>query len=235
MSYIDDEMAYLMKNAGVDTIFLAIESGVKRVLHEIIKKPLAYERVKPTIELLHKNNIFVCAFFVFGLPGETDAERKENSHFIKDVEIDWSFFNYATPLRGSELFRQTKENNWVDKEYLKLGEVDMTDYILRVPGMNHEMIKKDVFEMNLDVNFVNNRRMRIGDYKTAIDSFEEVISRHPNQPFAHYYLAEALKKNKSNDDKRINLHLDKFNDIIIGDIQWKDTATKYKLRISECQ
>ena len=235
MSYIDDEMAYLMKNAGVDTIFLAIESGVKRVLHEIIKKPLAYERVKPTIELLHKNNIFVCAFFVFGLPGETDAERKENSHFIKDVGIDWSFFNYATPLRGSELYKQTKENNWVDKKYLELGEVDMTDYILRVPGMNHEMIKQDVFEMNLDVNFVNNRRMRVGDYKTAIDSFEEVISRHPNQPFAHYYLAEALEKNKSTDDKKINLHLNKFNDIIIKDNQWRETARKYNLKIKEIQ
>jgi radical SAM superfamily enzyme YgiQ (UPF0313 family) len=233
MSYIDDEMAYLMKNAGVDTIFLAIESGVKRVLHEIIKKPLAYDRVKPTIELLHNNNIFVCAFFVLGLPGETNEERKENANFIKDVGIDWAFFNYATPLRGSELYQQTKVNNWVDKKYLNLGEVDMTDYILRIPGMDHEMIKRDAFEMNLDVNFVNNRRMRIGDYKTAIDSFEEVISRHPNQPFAHYFLAKALEKSNIDEKNRIDFHLSLFNTIIKNDHDWRKIAERFNLAIKD--
>ena len=69
LSYIDQEMAYLMKSAGVDTIFLAIESGVKRVLNEIIKKPLSYNRIKPVISSLHANEIFVGSFFVLGLPG----------------------------------------------------------------------------------------------------------------------------------------------------------------------
>ena len=62
LSYIDQEMAYLMKSAGVDTIFLAIESGVKRVLNEIIKKPLSYNRIKPVISSLHANEIFVGSF-----------------------------------------------------------------------------------------------------------------------------------------------------------------------------
>ena len=38
--YIDDEMARLMKEAGFDTIPLAIESGSDYVLNKIIKKPL---------------------------------------------------------------------------------------------------------------------------------------------------------------------------------------------------
>lgn len=228
MSYIDEEMAYLMKAAGVDTIFLAIESGVKRVLQEIIKKPLAFDRVKPTIEILHKNDIFVCSFFVFGLPGERDDERRANREFILDVGIDWAFFNYATPLRGSELFRQCKENKWVDEKYLRLGEVDLTDYILQVPGMNPQSIKQDMFEMNLDVNFVNNRRVRIGDYKTAIASFEEVISRHEEQPFAHYFLADALEKSGADTQKAKN-HRKRFEEIISKDFEWETAAKKFKL------
>ena len=77
LSYIDEEMAVLMRKAGVDTIFLAIESGSKRVLKEIILKPIAFSRIKPTVDLLRDNGIFACAFFVIGLPGETDAEREE--------------------------------------------------------------------------------------------------------------------------------------------------------------
>lgn len=228
MSYIDEEMAYLMKAAGVDTIFLAIESGVKRVLQEIIKKPLAFDRVKPTIEILHKNEIFVCSFFVFGLPGERDDERKANRDFILDVGIDWALFNYATPLRGSELFNLCKENNWVEEKYLRLGEVDLTDYILRVPGMNPEDIKKDMFEMNLDVNFVNNRRIRIGDYKTAIASFEEVISRHEGQPFAHYFLADALQRN-GGENSKIIAHKNRYHEIIENEPEWAAAARKFDL------
>ena len=36
---------FLMKQAGVDTVYLAIESGSRRELRDIIKKPLAFERV----------------------------------------------------------------------------------------------------------------------------------------------------------------------------------------------
>ena len=47
--------------------------------------------------------------------------------------------------------------------------------------------------MNLDVNFVHNRRMQIGDYKTAAGSFEEVVERYGKHAFGHYFLAEAYK------------------------------------------
>ncbi len=231
MSYIDEEMAHLMKSAGVDTIFLAIESGVKRVLQEVIKKPLAFDRVKPTIKLLQEAGIFVGAFFVIGLPGERDEERLANRDFIIDSGIDWAFFNYATPLRGSELFRLCKENKWVEDRYLRLGEVDLTDYVIRVPGMDPDKIKSDMFEMNLDVNFVNNRRMRVGDYLTACSSFEEVISRHDGQPFAHYFLAKALEKIGA-DSQKIKRHQNRFLDIVASDHEWLNMAKKFSLEVA---
>ena len=231
MSYIDEEMASLMKSAGVDTLFLALESGVKRVLQEIIKKPIAFDRVKPTIELLHKHEIFVAAFFVFGLPGELDEERLQNREFIISSEIDWAFFNYATPLRGSELYRQSRANKWVDEKYLSLGEVDLTDYILRVPGMDPDRIKRDMFMMNLDVNFVNNRRMRIGDYRVARSSFEEVLDRHEGQPFAHYYLARCLEYQGGSDEK-IAHHISRFQALIHHDKEWYEAAEYFNLALA---
>src|SRR6185312_15808022 len=71
LSYIDEEMAHLMKNAGVDTIFLAIEHGSKRVLKEIIRKPISFSRIKPVIQTLQAEGIYCQGFFVIGLPGET--------------------------------------------------------------------------------------------------------------------------------------------------------------------
>ncbi|MFZ0720744.1 MAG: radical SAM protein, partial [Xanthobacteraceae bacterium] len=85
LSYIDEEMAAVMKAAGVDTLFLAIEHGSKRVLKDIIQKPIAYNRIKPTIALLQAAGIYCQGFFVIGLPGETRAEREET----RDAILDW--------------------------------------------------------------------------------------------------------------------------------------------------
>jgi hypothetical protein len=110
-----------------------------------------------------------------------------------------------------------------------LGEVDLTDYILRVPGMDPKSIKQDMFEMNLDVNFVNNRRMRINDYKTAIASFEEVISRHEEQPFAHYYLAKSIEKSSGNNETILK-HMNRYKEIISKDNEWAITCKKFGLK-----
>ena len=193
LSYIDEELAGLMKTAGVDTIFLAIEHGSKRVLKDIIHKPIAFNRIKPTIQLLQDAGIFTCAFFVIGLPGETRNERQETRDAIFDWGLDWAFFNYATPLRGSELFRLCKENKWIDEKYLPIGAIDMTEYVITAPGMDRQEIKETVFDMNLDLNFVNNHNLRKGNLSTAYQAFREVVDRHPGQPFAQYFLARCLE------------------------------------------
>ena len=48
LSYIDEEMAKILKRAGVDTLFLAIESGSERVLKEIIKNQFHFKNSATT-------------------------------------------------------------------------------------------------------------------------------------------------------------------------------------------
>lgn len=228
LSYIDEEMAALMKAAGVDTIFLAIEHGSKRVLKDIIKKPIAFSRIKPTVQMLQEAGIFACTFLVIGLPGETRAEREETRAAVYDWGVDWAFFNYATPLRGSELFRMCRDNGWIEEKYLPIGAIDMTDYVIRAPGMDAAEIKGTVFEMNLDLNFVNNSNLRRGNLTTAYRSFREVVSRHPGQPFAHYFLAQCMEE-MGVGQARIDKHYQAYRDIIAGSDTWRAAADKFGL------
>ena len=230
LSYIDEEMAGLMKKAGVDTIFLAIEHGSRRVLKDIIKKPIAFNRIKPTIQLLQNAGIFTCAFFVIGLPGETRDERRETRDAIFDWGLDWAFFNYATPLRGSELFRQCKENGWIDEKYLPIGAIDMTEYVITAPGMDRDEIKQAVFEMNLDLNFVNNNNLRKGNLKSAYQAFREVVERHPSQPFAQYYLGRCLEQMCASPAK-VDRHYKNYKNIIGTSKTWLDAARKFGLEL----
>lgn len=231
LSYIDEELAHLMKRAGVDTIFLAIEHGSKRVLKDIIRKPIAFKQIKPTVQLLQQAGIFVCAFFVIGLPGETRAERRETRDAIYDWGLDWAFFNYATPLRGSELFRQCKENKWIDEKYLPIGAIDMTEYVITAPGMDRDEIKRTVFEMNLDLNFINNHNLRTGNLPTAYQAFREVISRHPGQPFAQYFFAKCLESMGAGQAK-VDKHFQNYRDIIAASDTWRDAAVQFGLEVA---
>jgi len=230
LSYIDEELAGLMKAAGVDTIFLAIEHGSKRVLKDIIRKPIAFNRIKPTIQLLQDAGIFTCAFFVIGLPGETRNERQETRDAIFDWGLDWAFFNYATPLRGSELFRLCKENKWIDEKYLPIGAIDMTEYVITAPGMDRQEIKETVFDMNLDLNFVNNHNLRKGNLSTAYQAFREVVDRHPGQPFAQYFLAKCLEDMNAGKAK-IEKHYKNYQRIIQSSETWQGAAKKFGLEL----
>lgn len=232
MSYIDEEMAYLMRRAGVDTIFLAIESGSKRVLKEIIFKPIAFSRIKPTVEILQANGIFTCAFFVIGLPGETDAEREETRQFILDTGFDWAFFNYATPLRGSALFEQCKREGWLSPEHLRIGAIDMTDYVIKAPGIDKAALKRFMFDMNLEANFVKNRNLRDGNFELAATTFKEVINRHESQPFAHYFLAEAYTGMGPDYQRQAAAHDRRFIEITEADAEWAGHAERYGLDVS---
>jgi len=228
--FIDAELAGLMKAAGVDTIFLALESGSEHVLKNIIKKPIRLDRIKPIIDNLHQNDIFVQAFFINGFPGESDEDRQQTYDFIRSHNIDWSLFNYATPLRGTELYRQCVENGWIDDRHRGIGDVDMTDYIIRAPGIDPLRLEQHNYLMNLDVNFVHNYRMRIGDYATAIRCFEEVIDRHPTHAFAHYYLADAMQR-AGGDAAAIRHHYDAYLSALHNDPTWVEHARHFGLPV----
>jgi anaerobic magnesium-protoporphyrin IX monomethyl ester cyclase len=227
LSYIDEEMATLMRAAGVDTLFLAIEHGSRRVLKDVIRKPIAYNRIKPTIELLQTAGIYCQGFFVIGLPGETRAEREETRDAILDWGLDWASFNYATPLRGSELFRQCKANGWIEEKYLPIGAIDMTKYVIRAPGIDPAEIESFVFNTNLDVNFVHNRNMRIGNFEVARRAFKELVERLPGQAFAHYFLArcdDLLDGDGSASYRR-------YQQIVAESPVWREAAERFGLEI----
>lgn len=219
VAYIDEEMAYLMREAGMDTVYLAIESGSPDVL-KAMNKPLKLEQVKPVVDILREYGFYIHGFFVMGMPGETEKNRVETRDFLDFIDLDWAGLNMATPVRGSELYQQCLENGWIEKQ--RIEDIVDKKYIINIPGTDPAAIEEDVYKMNLDVNFVHNRRMRKRDWLTAARSFEEVIERYPDHAFAYYYLSQC--KNKLFNIGRAELG--KFHDICATNKIWKKRATE---------
>lgn len=218
VAYIDDEMAKLMKNAGMDTVCLAIESGSPYVLNKIMHKPLNLKKVKPVVQSLRKNDFWIQGFFVSGMPDETDEHRDETVKFIKEVGLDWSGFSLAVPSRGSELFKICIENGYIKKD-MAIDELGANKYIINTPEYSPEYVTRKTYFMNLDVNFVNNYRMKNGDYRIAANAFRDVLKRYPDHAFCYYYLSKALYT--LHEDQEAKLAMDKFHEIIEKDDAWK--------------
>ena len=191
VAFIDDELACLMKRAGLDTTYLAIESGSEYVLNKLIQKPLKLEMVKPAIEILRNYDFFIHGFFVMGMPGETSEHRQETYKFIKDIDLDWAGLNMATPVRGSKLYDDCLYNGWIKKQ--EISDIVDKAYIITANG-DPKKIEEEVYLENIEINFHHNRRMRIGDYKVAQKCFEEVLRRYHGHVWAKHYIQECKKR-----------------------------------------
>ena len=105
----------------------------------------------------------------------------------------------------------------------------MTDYVITAPGMDKAEIKQAVSEMNLELNFVNNHNLRIGNLDTAYRAFREVVERHPGQPFAQYFLGKTLIEMGA-PPAHAEAHFLKYREIIASSAIWRDAAEKFGLQ-----
>ncbi|MBF0371897.1 MAG: B12-binding domain-containing radical SAM protein [Alphaproteobacteria bacterium] len=112
---LDDEFLDLMQETGCVGLTVAIESGVQRVLDNIIDKPIRdVTRIPEMIENIRKRGIWVAANFVIGLPGETWQEIRATVHFAETCNADYVKFYLAVPLHGTRLFDMAKSMGVLD-------------------------------------------------------------------------------------------------------------------------
>ncbi len=103
---VDAELLALMHKAGCRLIHLGVESGSTSVL-EASGKAATKDDVYRGTRLIHEAGIETLAFFMFGLPGETGADREETIRFAIDLDPTYASFHFATPYPGSRLFEES--------------------------------------------------------------------------------------------------------------------------------
>jgi radical SAM superfamily enzyme YgiQ (UPF0313 family) len=222
---IDDEIGRLLKEGGVTTVQLAVESCSDYVLKEIINKPHEVSQVRTAKNILQKNGILVHAYIVLGLPGEMDEHRKESLKIIKEIGFDWVYFFIAAPIVGSRLYKLCVENNYLYEKNFKNHIVSKGS--IKAPGVDPIEIEKAAYLMNLDVNFVNNNNVKQGLFDRALSYFLHISQKYPQHAFAHYVLSDIY--NHTNEKSLAKIHYDSFIEIINKDMEWKSYADKFNL------
>ena len=110
-----EEMYKVMADSGCYQITLACESGVQRVLDEIVNKRLPLETIYPSIENAKKAGMLVHTFWILGYPGETYEEIQKTIDFAMNSGADSFSFAILSPLPGTPIYRKViKEDLWWD-------------------------------------------------------------------------------------------------------------------------
>jgi anaerobic magnesium-protoporphyrin IX monomethyl ester cyclase len=113
---LDEKLLRKMKRSGCKKIRVAPESGVQRVVDQIIKKNLDLKSVERAVVLCKKVGIKVGCFFVIGLIGETKEEIEETINFaykLRRLGADSFIFSIATPVYGTRLYEQAKRGGFL--------------------------------------------------------------------------------------------------------------------------
>ena len=223
---IDEEIGLLLKDAGVGTVNLAVESGSDFVLRNLINKPLKKSQIKRAVDVLRSNGIRCHAFIVIGIPGEMDEHRAETIQMIKETGFDWVHFFIAIPIAGSRLYDICIKNDY-------LVEKDFKNHIIskgaiKAPGIDPEEITKISYIMNLEANFVYNHNILSANYEIAILYFKNIILKYPKHAFAYYAISECYKLSGI-DTGLAEMHSANFHKIVSEDPEWKYYADYFEL------
>ena len=135
----DIETVKLMKKAGCSLVSIGIESGSQYMLDKMGKK-ITLNDIKNTVSLFKKNGIKVYAYYVLGLPWESEETAKETIEFSKKLNTHFVSYYTATALCGSRFYDYVKEHNLGSLNY------DMPYFY---PSVNtHHLTKERVFELH---------------------------------------------------------------------------------------
>lgn len=111
------ETAEIMAEAGVDQMFLGIESPNERIIKAYKKGGKAsYDTSMKAVELLKQNDIETWGAFILGEPSETREDVKRTIEFSKLINPATAQFTILTPYPGTDLWNQVKHKvitrNW---------------------------------------------------------------------------------------------------------------------------
>ena len=209
---IDFEYIDRMVEAGTRYITFAVESGSQRI-QKVLRKNIDLSKLKENIQYTCEKDILVNAFFLFGLPSETEEDALLTLSYAKELDrLNFPFLFFACYYPDTEMYRLALENGFtkeslrqsVNRLYHDAGEFstptlsrEFIDYI------KNYFLYRILFSRERTRNMVNMQRKMHSDEEIVsfinsmysinvgtIDEFEEYVEMVQQSGFIKRLLGE---------------------------------------------
>lgn len=191
--HVDRDIVQALKRTGSDRLLITLDGLDERFLRKVVRKPADFRKAKEVIRICRDEKIVVLANIIIGYPGETKEDIENGAEAIAAMGANWYSILVAAPLHGSELRKICEEKGYLASECENI-RVDYYTANIATPEFTPEWITKKAYEINLDLNFVHNYDMSIGEYETPLKLFERVMEIEPNHAFAYLFAARCARE-----------------------------------------
>ncbi|NQT30298.1 MAG: radical SAM protein [Candidatus Saganbacteria bacterium] len=223
---LNEEILDAIVDLGTKHITLPLESGSEYVQKNIIKKHVNLVKAKEIVALCRKKGVLTTCNVIFGFPGEAKELMEESADYVGNLGADWVLVIIATPLIGSELYKQCIEKGYIEEEVYLRSIKDFNERGFDTDEISAVDLKEWTYRFNLSVNFINNYNMRNGNYKTALHLFENIVKDYPFHIFG-YYGIYRIHKNQGNEQAADEV-IKKANKVLSEDSKAKELYEEYK-------
>ena len=154
---LDTELLTLMKEAGCRTIRIGIESGSPDILR-YMGKGITVDQIHEAAKLLNDSGIFWSAYFMIGVPTETEESLKMTAQLFQKIDPPFVTMARFTPLPGTCMYQEAVQSDLLDE-----SDTDWTW----------------AANQSLDCSFVTN--MEVARFLTLADEMAEMVKQHNNR------------------------------------------------------
>jgi len=113
---IDSEVLSWLKQSGCVFIGYGVESGSQEVIDNLLLKGINLNRTREVISETVNSGIGTGAWFMIGIPGETEKQLRQTISFAKTLDVSIIEINVAMPWPGTGFYEVCKKNGWLSTE-----------------------------------------------------------------------------------------------------------------------
>lgn len=120
----DKALLLLMKRSGCWQINYGVESGNQKIL-DFAQKGITLDQVESAVNLTRKAGIRSKAYFIFGLPFETEETMQHTIDFARRIPLDDMSVFTLTPFPGSRMYAIAAQHGTLQNDYEKMNLLDV--------------------------------------------------------------------------------------------------------------
>lgn len=113
---VDLPLLKAMKKGGCYRIRYGMESADNQSL-KLIQKDITVEQIKKAAKVSHQAGIEIFAYFMLGLPKETEAKMLKTLNLTVEIDPDFVLLSKTILIPGSDMFDWAAKEGYISKDY----------------------------------------------------------------------------------------------------------------------
>jgi len=113
---VDEEMLRALRAAGCERIHYGVEAGDDRFM-AVLRKGITVEQARRAFRLTRKAGIATLAYFMIGIPGQTEADVRQTMRLARELDPDVVHITILTPFPGTEIYRWALDQGVCERDY----------------------------------------------------------------------------------------------------------------------